>query len=520
MIPRASSSTPSAPISPSAGPSAASKTTKLQKEKKNKAVACDEPKKAKVKGKRRYDDAEAACSDGSQDELEDEVDEYDYEDGFLEKEEESGDEDAVRELRAKQMMEDDSTRSKAKQLPKFKAVPEETSSQPAGNKKLKTWMPTEKPAKTQKARMPEYRWCFLITDPKSFKNFLRAASAGGSLPALHFRFEVKTSASGETSSFLTLQAFDSPPTMGYYSSMKIILHAGVDENNKPLSIMDLNGVAFGATSSNLEKGVKWASAPNPSAPLQMMLFNNLEDVIVIKSESDGSVMDASFKIPLNKKTASESPIPALMLRSAKEMEEKRRFKCRISSNLLRNIADTANSIDSGEIRFDLFSGQKESDENISKHKLSVLFNGESNRIQGEHNFYINTIVRRPPQLFGVPLFSRFSRLTHLFALRLTFTHPRVKFMRSKKKKTMGDVIQMEPVVSEEDGDNKTKWIKMSSQAYSTTKFRMFLSNMNVEWLNFTIGTSPEARDNIPLEMYSDGDEEKMYVTIAALEEDN
>ena len=65
---------------------------------------------------------------------------------------------------------------------------------------------------------------------------------------------------------------------------------------------------------------------------------------------------------------------------------------------------------------------------------------------------------------------------------------------------------MEPVVSEEDGDNKTKWTKMSSQAYSTTKFRMFLSNMNVEWLNFTIGTSPEARDNIPLEMYSYGDE--------------
>jgi len=351
-----------------------------------------EPTSKKVEKRRKYDDDEAECSDGSQDELEDEVDEYDYEDGFLTKGEVSdGDEDAVAQLRGKQMMEDDKT----KQLPKFKKIESEdmSSQQPAGNKKLKTWMPTEKPLKVvQKAKLPEYRWCFLITDPKSFKNFLRAASAGGSLPALHFRFEVKTSPSGETTSFLTLQAFDSPPTMGYYSSMKIILHAGVDETNKPLNIMDLNGCAFGATSSNLEKGVKWASAPNPSAPLQMMLFNTSEDVIVIKSESDGSVMDASFKIPLNKKTASESPIPALMLRSAKEMEEKKRFKCRISSNLLRNIADTANSIDSGEIRFDLFSGQKESDENISKHKLSVLFNGESNRIQGEHNFYINTIV--------------------------------------------------------------------------------------------------------------------------------
>jgi hypothetical protein len=138
----------------------------------------------------------------------------------------------------------------------------------------------------------------------------------------------------------------------------------------------------------------------------MMLFNSSEDVIVIKSESDGSVMDASFKIPLNKKTASESPIPALMLRSAKEMEEKKRFKCRISSNLLRNIADTANSIDSSEVRFDLFSGLKDGDENITKHKLSVLFNGESNRIQGEHNFYINTIVRRVRghSTFSRPLF--------------------------------------------------------------------------------------------------------------------
>jgi len=378
----------------SRAPSSSSPQATLVKSPKesSKAASKQVAKKSVERKKRKYDDGEAECSEGSQDELEDEVDEYDYEDGFLQKEDVSdGDEDAVAKLRGKQMMEDD---FKTKQLPKFKKIESEDipNQQPAGNKKLKTWMPTEKPSKVQKVKLPEYRWCFLITDPKSFKNFLRAASAGGSLPALHFRFEIKTSPSGETTSFLTLQAFDSPPTMGYYSSMKIILHAGVDETNKPLNIMDLNGCAFGATSSNLEKGVKWASAPNPSAPLQMMLFNNNEDVIVIKSESDGSVMDASFKIPLNKKTASESPIPALMLRSAKEMEEKKRFKCRISSNLLRNIADTANSIDSAEIRFDLFSGQKESDENISKHKLSVLFNGESNRIQGEHNFYINTIV--------------------------------------------------------------------------------------------------------------------------------
>jgi hypothetical protein len=339
-----------------------------------------------VEKKRRYDDDEAECSDGSEDDMNDEVDDYDYEDGFLTKEDEEGDEDAVQALRAKQ--------ASAETLPQPKFKVTSPSKAPTGNKKLKTWVPEEKPVKEPRTkRAPDFRWCFLITDPKSFKNFLRAASAGGSLPALHFRFEVKTSAGGETSSFLTLQAFDSPPTMGYYSSMKIILQPGVNEDGKILSITDLHGCAFGATSSNLEKGVKWASAPNPSAPLKMMLFNTSEDVIVIKSESDGAVMDASFKIPLNKKTASESPIPALMLRSAKEMEEKKRFKCRISANLLRNIADTANSIDSTEIRFDLFSGQKEREDEVTKHKLSVLFNGESNRIQGEHNFYINTVVR-------------------------------------------------------------------------------------------------------------------------------
>lgn len=344
-------------------------------------------KESKLKKKKRYDDEEAECSD-SCDDLEDELNEYDENDGFLTKDVESGDEDSATAFRFKQSVDDEQT--KTLKIQKFKLT---SPSKAPGNKKLKTWVPEEKPAKELKIKRPDFRWCFLITDPKSFKNFLKAASAGGSLPALHFRFEVKTSGAGETSSFLTLQAFDSPPTMGYYSSMKIILQPGVNEDGKLLSILDLHGCAFGATSSNLEKGVKWASAPNPSAPLKMMLFNSSEDVIVIKSESDGSVMDASFKIPLNKKTASESPIPALMMRSQKEMEEKKRFKCRISSNLLRNIADTANSIESTEIRFDLFSGQKEKEDQVSKHKLSVLFNGESNRIQGEHNFYINTVVR-------------------------------------------------------------------------------------------------------------------------------
>jgi hypothetical protein len=213
----------------SRAPSSSSPQATLVKSPKEsyKAASKQVAKKSVERKKRKYDDGEAECSDGSQDELEDEVDEYDYEDGFLQKEDVSdGDEDAVAELRGKQMMEDD---SKTKQLPKFKKIENEDmpNQQPAGNKKLKTWMPTEKPSKVQKAKLPEYRWCFLITDPKSFKNFLRAASAGGSLPALHFRFEIKTSPGGETTSFLTLQAFDSPPTMGYYSSMKIILQGSI-----------------------------------------------------------------------------------------------------------------------------------------------------------------------------------------------------------------------------------------------------------------------------------------------------
>jgi hypothetical protein len=80
---------------------------------------------------------------------------------------------------------------------------------------------------------------------------------------------------------------------------------------------------------------------------------------------------------------------------------------------------------------------------------------------------------------------------------------------------------MEPMV-DDWGKSAIEWIPVSSQAYSANKFTMFLSNMDTEWLNLSIGTNIDKSQNLPLELYSDDglcEDVKQYLTIAAMEDD-
>jgi hypothetical protein len=80
---------------------------------------------------------------------------------------------------------------------------------------------------------------------------------------------------------------------------------------------------------------------------------------------------------------------------------------------------------------------------------------------------------------------------------------------------------MEPMV-DDWGKSSIAWIPVSSQAYSANKFTMFLSNMDTEWLNLSIGTNIDKSQNLPLELYSDDglcEDVKQYLTIAAMEDD-
>jgi hypothetical protein len=81
---------------------------------------------------------------------------------------------------------------------------------------------------------------------------------------------------------------------------------------------------------------------------------------------------------------------------------------------------------------------------------------------------------------------------------------------------------MEPMV-DDWGKSSIEWLPVSSQAYSATKFSMFLCNMDTEWLNLSIGTNSDKSQNLPLELYTDDglcEDVKQYLTIAAMEDDD
>ena len=79
---------------------------------------------------------------------------------------------------------------------------------------------------------------------------------------------------------------------------------------------------------------------------------------------------------------------------------------------------------------------------------------------------------------------------------------------------------MEPIV-DNWGKSSIEWLPVSSQAYSANKFCMFLSHMDTDWLNLSIGTNSDKSQNLPLELYTDDglcEDVKQYLTIAAMED--
>jgi hypothetical protein len=439
--------------------------------------------KSKQPAKRKYEDLEAECSDGSADE-EEGADEYDMKMDMMKRDSESeseGDEDAVTALRMKQALEPTSSKAKtsgkafsARASKMEKAEPPKTMQLASGNKRLNHPIPSEPTVKEEVKLPPHMRWCLRL-DPKSFRRAVRPALKA--LPMCFFRFDI-TQVDGETNAGLTIQAFDNPATMGYYSRVRMNIIPGVDENNKKLSLMDLHNSNFGLTSKNLETVIIVASASNPSATLQFMMFNTNEDKLTVKSVADGSTMMSTFNVNLLKKSSTDSPIPGLMLKAAKEKEERKRLVFRITAQLLRQQGDVAKRIGSEDLRFDVFRAKGEDSEAV-RYRLSVIWSGSE--IDGQQDSFVGTVKRQ-----------------------------------------VGGIVQMEPMV-DDWGKSSIEWLPVSSQAYSANKFTMFLCNMDTEWLNLSIGTNIDKSQNLPLELYSDDglcEDVKQYLTIAAMEDDD
>jgi hypothetical protein len=354
--------------------------------------------KVKQPVKRKFDDVEAECSDGSADE-DDEKDEYDMSMDMMKGDDESdseGDEDAVTALRMKQAL-GTKTLTKAKtnakaftsrasEQSKSSDKPENNIQLASGNKRLNHPIPKEPIIKDELKLPPDMRWCLRL-DPKSFRRAVRPALKA--LPMCFFRFDI-TEIDGETNAGLTIQAFDNPATMGYYSRVRMNIIPGVDEKNRKLSLKELHNSNFGLTSKNLETVIIVASASNPSATLQFMMFNSNEDKLTVKSVADGSTMMSTFNVNLLKKSSADSPIPGLMLKAAKEKEEHKRIVFRITAQLLRQQGDVAKRIGSEDLRFDVFRA-KEKDSDALRYRLSVIWSGSE--IQGQQDSFVGTMVR-------------------------------------------------------------------------------------------------------------------------------
>jgi hypothetical protein len=381
---------------------------------------------AKPAARKRYDDDEAGCSDSDVSADEDEeANEYDMKDSMMkgdEEEDSEGDEDAVAALRTKQALEDSdkgakrfkvsaakfkkpdakpNSKSDAKEAKSSKgpsifegdSEEEEPLKMASGNKHHHNFRVPEQPSPEQAEVLPKnMRWCLRL-DPKSFRRAVRPALKA--LPMCFFRFNIVES-EGEINAGLTIQAFDNPATMGYYSRVRVILIPGVDDSGKKLALKDLHDSNFGLSSKNLETVIVVASASNPSATLQFMMFNpggpeNYNpDKLVVKSVADGSTMMSTFEVNLLKKASTDSPIPALMQRAAKEKEENKRLVFRITAQLLRQQGDVAKRIGSEDLRFDLFKGVSKSAEDGIKYRLSVIWSGAE--IQGQQDSFVGTVV--------------------------------------------------------------------------------------------------------------------------------
>jgi hypothetical protein len=103
-------------------------------------------------------------------------------------------------------------------------------------------------------------------------------------------------------------------------------------------------------------------------------------------------MMSTFNVNLVKKSSTDSPIPALMLKAAEEKEKGKRLVFRITAQLLQQQAEVARKIGSEDLRFQVSKAKVNSDDSI-KYRLSVLWSGAE--IDGQQDSFVGTVVRSP-----------------------------------------------------------------------------------------------------------------------------
>lgn len=291
---------------------------------------------------------------------------------------------------------------------------------PQGNKSLDMkHMPKEPESPPpQEFLKPKFHYTISFTNARFAQNFWDVASKA--LPFLFFHLEVREDYAG-----LRLEAHDTPPTMAIKSKMECIIDVGVDSEGNKVDRDSLNSEFFCVKSKTLMKCFKCGTLKD--SPLKITKFHD-QDGVIFEAQTDESDVKTKYLLPFYAKT------PSTVVSRLNTTSD---IQIKMATSVLQKLADISTSVDAATLRFDLYTAEIES-EDISRNKLDVFFNGEE--IQGSHTFLLTS-----------------------------------------RKRTIKGIDEFEPLAEDEGVLSKTKWIARSSNSYSSSKFRLFVSNLDVKW---------------------------------------
>jgi hypothetical protein len=314
---------------------------------------------------------------------------------------------------------------------------------PHGNKSLDIRHvpaePPKAPVAAPKAK-PKFHFSISFTNARYAENFWNVACKA--LPYLFFHVEVKDDYAG-----LRLEAHDTPPTMAIKSKMECLVEAGVDAEGNAVTRSSIDGEFFCVKSKTLMKCFRCGTLKD--TPLSLIKMHG-QDGIVFEASSDESDLKTKYLLPFYSKT------PSTVLSRINTTSD---IQIKMNTNVLQKLADIANSVDAATMRFDLFEGDSNISDGVTRRMLNVFFPGEE--VKGSHTF----------------------------------------FLSSRKRTIKEGIDEFEPIA--EDEDKSIKWKPLSSNSYSSSKFRLFVANLDVKWCLLGL---PTERKSKPIVILADSTE--------------
>ena len=370
--------------------------------------------------------------------------------------EESGAEDGVAALRAKQRKQEEDEQEdeikaamqalrkrKAKDDPpttdgkeKAKKPKKDPSTvyKPQGNKSLdvKHVPLPPKAAAPVKRGGPKFHYTIRFTNARHAQSFWEVASKA--LPYLFFHIEVRDNYSG-----LRLEAHDYPATMAIKSVMECIIEEGVDETGAPVDRASLDGLHFCVNSKNLLKCFKCAQCKD--TPLNLIKMHG-KDSIIFEAVTNEEDVQTRYNLDFYAKS------PSNILQRIPTTSD---MQVKMNTHILQKLATIAATLNSQTLRFDLSEARKNADgPDVSRYKLTIYFAGSE--IRGAHSFFLGA-----------------------------------------KRNTVKGVEEFEPVLLSADEQETLDWALVSSNSYSSNKFKLFVSNLDNEWCFIGISTDERAK---------------------------